>query len=127
MVIVRGVHAGAVLLIFVLPIPLWQKMGMAALVGSSLWWQNRYGSGASPCEIKLLEDGSCIRTVNAIESRYRVSQATIHVGFVRLRLTGSGEPNRLQLVPRDAVEPEVYRNLLALIVQRRLLADKASA
>lgn len=80
------------------------------------------------CEIKLLEDGICIRTANSVQSRYRVTQATIHVGFVRLRLTATGEPSCLQLVPRDAVEPEVYRNLLALIVQRRLLAsDKTSA
>lgn len=121
-------HVGALLLSFVLPIAIWQKIVIVALIGTSLWWQTRYGIWAWMGEIKLQEDGTCIRTANAVQSRYRITQATAHVGFVRLNLTGIGEPNCIQLVSRDAVESEVYRNLLALIVQRRLLAsDKTSA
>ena len=122
-ILVHSAHAGALLLTFVLPFAVWQKMLIVALIGTSLWWQNRYGIWASTCEIKLLEDGACMRTANAVQSPYRITQATIHVGFVRLKLTGMGGPNCIQLVSRDAVEPEVYRNLLALIVQRRLLVS----
>ena len=115
-----GAHTGALLLIFVLPIALWQKFGLAALIGTSLWWQGRYGIGASVCEIRLEEDGSCIRTANGEQRRYRIARASAHAGFLRLTLKRAGERTRIQLVPRDAVEPEIYRTLRARIVQRRL-------
>lgn len=104
-------------------------MAIAVLIGASLGFESRYGIGASTCEIKLNEDGACTRTIKGAQSRYRVTQATIHAGFIRLRLMRPGEPRRMQLVPRDAVEPEVYRNLLTQIVQRRLPApdNKTSA
>lgn len=118
--IVFGTHSGALLLVFVLPIALGLKIGLAALIGASLWWQSRYGIPASGCEIKLEEDGSCIRTANGEQRRYRIARATAHAGFVRLTLMRAGERTRTQLVPRDAVEPVVYRDLRARIVQRRL-------
>ena len=113
-------HGGALLLFFVLPIALWQKFGLAVLIGTSLWWQGRYGIGASACEIRLEEDGSCIRTANGEPRGYRIARASAHAGFMRLTLKRTGERTRIQLVPRDAVEPEVYRTLRARIVQRRL-------
>ena len=113
-------HIGALLLIFVLPIALWQQIGLAALIGMSLWRQVRYGVWASACEIRLEEDGSCTRTVNGEPRRYRIARASAHAGFMRLTLTRAGERTRIQLVPRDAVEPEIYRTLRARIVQRRL-------
>ncbi len=123
-----GAHAGALPLIFVLPIALGLKVGLAALIGASLWWQSRHGVRASVCEIRLEEDGSCIRTANGEQHRYRIAHATAHAGFVRLTLQRAGERTRIQLLPRDAVEPEVYRDLRARIVQRRLpVPDKTPA
>ena len=115
-----GAHAGALLLTFVLPIALWQKNGLVVLIGTSLWWQGRHGVWASACEIKLEEDGSCIRTANGEQRRYRIARASAHAGFLRLTLMRTGERTRIQLVPRDAVEPEIYRTLRARIVQQRL-------
>ena len=124
--IVLGAHTGALLMIIVLPIALWQKIGLAALIGTSLWWQVRYGVWASACEIKLAEDGSCIRTANGEQRRYRITHASAHVGFMRLTLVRAGQRGRIQLVPRDAVEPEIYRTLRARIGQRRLpVPDRA--
>jgi len=126
--IVFAAHSGALLLIFVLPIALELKIGLAALIGASLWRQGRYGVPASECEIRLEEDGTCIRTANGEQYRYRIARAIAHAGFVRLTLQRAGERTRTQLVPRDAVEPEVYRGLRARIVQRRLPApDKSPA
>ena len=118
--IVLAAHSGALLLILVLPIPSELKIGFAALIGASLWWQGRYGIPASECEIRLEEDGTCIRTANGEQYRYRIARATAHAGFVRLTLLRAGERTRTQLVPRDAVEPELYRALRARIVQRHL-------
>jgi len=126
--IVLGAHAGALLLIVVLPIALALKMGLAALIGTSLWWQSQYGVRASVCEIRLEEDGSCIRTAYGEQRRYRIARATAHAGFVRLTLQRAGERTRIQLLPRDAVEPEVYRDVRARIMQQRLpMPDKTPA
>lgn len=126
--IVLSAHSGALLLIFVLPIALWQKIGLVALIGASFWWQGRYGVWASACEIRLEEDGSCIRTTKGEQRRYRIMRASAHAGFMRLMLMRAGERTRIQLVPRDAVEPEVYRALRTRIVQRRLpVPDKTPA
>jgi len=126
--IVLSAHAGALLLIVVLPIALALKIGLAALIGASFWWQGQYGVPASVCEIRLEEDGSCLRTSNGELRRYRIARAIAHAGFVRLTLMRAGERTRIQLVPRDAVEPEVYRDLRARIVQRRLpVPDKTPA
>jgi hypothetical protein len=118
--IVLSAHSGALLLIFVLPIALWQKIGLAVLIGTSLWRQVQYGIWASACEIKLEEDGSCIRTANGEQRRYRIARASAHAGFIRLTLMRTGERTRIQFILRDAVEPEIYRALRAQIVQRRL-------
>ena len=118
--VVFGAHIGALLLIIVVPIAPWLKIGVAALIGASFWWQGRYGLPANVCEIRLEDDGSCIRTTNGGQRRYRITRATAHAGFVRLTLQREGERTRVQLVPRDAVEPEVYRDVRARIVQRRL-------
>lgn len=118
--IVFGVHTGALLLAVVMPIASGLKIGLAALIGTSLGWQGRNGLAASVCELELGEDGSCLRTANGEQRRYRIARATVHAGFVRLRLLRTDAPMRTQLVLRDAVEPEVYRVLRARIVQRRL-------
>ena len=118
--IMFGAHSGALLLIFILPIALWQKLVLAVLIVTSLWWQGRHGVGASTCEIRVGEDGSCTRTANGEQQRYRIAHASAHVGFMRLTLKRAGERTRIQLVPRDAVEPEIYRAMRARIVQQRL-------
>jgi len=126
--IVFSAHAGAALLIFILPMAAGLKIGLAALIGASYWWQVWYGAGTSGREIRLVEDGSCIRTANDEQRRYRIARATAHAGFVCFTLTRAGERTRTQLVPRDAVEPEVYRDLRARILQRRLpVPDKTPA
>ena len=126
--IVFGAHSGALLLMFVLPIAPGLKIGLAALIGTSLWWQGRYGVRASECEMRLEDNGSCVRTANGAQRRYRITRATAHAGFVRLTLMRAGERTRTRLVPRDAVEPEVYRALRSRIVQRRLpVPDKTLA
>jgi len=119
--IVLGAHFGALLLILALPVVLLLKIGLAALISASLWWQGQYGMPANVCELKLEDDGSCIRTTNNGEQRrYRIARAAVQAGFIRLILVCAGERMRIQLVPRDAVEPEVYRALCARIVQRHL-------
>ncbi len=115
-----GAHFGALPLIAVLPIPVGLEIGLAVLIGMSLWWQARYSLPATVCEIRLEDDGSCIRTANGEQRRYRIVRATAHAGFIRLMLVRADERTRTQLVPRDAIEPEVYRALRARIVQRRL-------
>ena len=123
-----GAHVGALLLMAVLPIAPVIKIGLAALIGASYWWQVWYGVGASRCEIRLEEDGSCLRTANGEQRRYRIARASVHAGFVRLTLQRAGERTRIQLVPRDTVAPEVYRDLRARFVQRRLpVPDKTPA
>jgi hypothetical protein len=118
--IVFSAHSGALLLIFVLPIALGFKIGLAALIGVSFGWQGRYGLPARVCEMRLEEDGSCIRTANGEQRRHRIACATAHTGFVRLTLMRAGARTRIQLVLRGTIEPEVYRDLRARIVQRRL-------
>ena len=113
-------HIGGLLLIVLIAITPWQKFGLAVLIGASLWWQGRYGIGASACEIRFAEDGSCIRTVSGEQRRFRIASASVHPGFIRLTLMRTGERTRQQLVPRDAVETEIYRVLCAQIEQRRL-------
>ena len=127
--IVYCTHCGALPLIIVLPILSGLKIGLAALIGASLWWQVRQGQSAAVCEIRLEEDGSCVRTAkNGEQRRYRIARATAHAGFVRLMLARTGERTRLQLVPQDAVEPDMYRALRAWIMQRRLpLHDQTPA
>lgn len=115
-----GAHAGALLLIFVLPIGLLPQFGLAGLIAISLWWQGRYGVLACRGEIRLEEDGSCLRIVNNKQRRYRITRATTHAGFIRLMLKRADGRTCPQLVPRDAVEPEIYRALRSWIVQRRL-------
>jgi len=118
--IVLSTHAGALLLLVILPIAFGLKTGLAALIGVSFWWQNRYGIPASVCELKLEDDGSCSRTADGEQRRYRITRAVAHAGFVRLMLVDAGERTRLQLVCQDAVEPDMYRALRARIEQRRL-------
>ncbi len=118
--IVLSTHIGALLLLVALPIALGFRMGLATLIGVSLWWQWRHGVWVTPCELQLEEDGSCTRTASGEQRRYRITRATAHAGFVRLTMVRAGERSRSQLVLRDAVDPEVFRTLRARIVQRRL-------
>jgi len=118
--IVFGVHTGALLLVVVMPIALGPRIWLAALIGASLWWQGRSGLSTKDCKLVLEEDGSCLRTFNGEQRRYQIVRATAHAGFVRFTLQRAGARTCTQLVPRDAVEPEVYRDLCARIVQRRL-------
>jgi hypothetical protein len=117
--IVFSAHSGALLLIFDLPIALGFRIGLAALIGVSFGWQGRYGLPARVCEMRLEEEGSCIRTANGEQRRHRIVRATAHAGFVRFTLQRAGWRTHVQIVPRDAVEPEIYRTLRARIVQRR--------
>lgn len=118
--IVVGAHVGALLLVVVMPIAPGLQIGLAALIGASLRWPGRNGLAANVCELELGEDGSCLRTANGEQCRYRIARATVHAGFVRLRLQRMGGRMHTQFVPRDAVGPEVYRVLRTRIVQRRL-------
>ena len=72
------------------------------------------------CEMRLEDDGTCSRVANGEPRHYRIVRATAHAGFVRLVLLRANERKRVQLVPQDAVEPEVYRTLHTRIAQRRL-------
>lgn len=112
-------HAGALFVSLILPIVGWQQFGLALLIGASWWWQERYGAWARTGEIKLGEDDSCILIMNNGQQRYKIAQASIHPGFVRLNLRGIGRRSCTQLVPRDSVDSETYRILRTWIVQRR--------
>lgn len=117
-----GAHTGALIVALALPIVGWQKIGLALLIGASGWWHERYGVGARTGEIQLGEDGSCLLLINNEQQHYQIAQTSIHPGFVRLKLRGIGRRSRMQLVPRDSVDPETYRTLRAWIVQRRFAA-----
>jgi hypothetical protein len=126
--ILLGTHAGALSLALAVPIALGLKIGLVMLVVASLWWQWRQNAGVALGELRLEDDGTCIQSVNGEQRRYRLTRAIAHAGFVRLTLQRAGERTRTQLIPRDAVEPEVYRDLRARIVQRRLpVPDKTPA
>jgi hypothetical protein len=126
--IILGAHVGALSLTLVLPIAPGLKIGLAMLIFASLWWQWRYAAVAAVVELRLEDDGTCIESINGEQRRYRLTRATAQAGFVRLTLQRAGERTRTQLVPRDAVESEVYRELRARIVQRRLpVPDKTTA
>ena len=113
-------HAGALGLLFFMPMALGVKIGLALLIGGSYWWQNRNGKLNYVCTLKLEEDGSCIRTGQDVQLRYQIASASIHAGFVRLTLLRTGERKRVQLILRDALDKETYHGLCARIVQRRL-------
>jgi hypothetical protein len=126
--IVLGAHIGALLLSLGLPIAVWLRFGLAMLIGASLSRQWRHGIGATAVELRLEDDGSCIHTANGAQRRYHIVRATAHAGFVRFTMTRTGERSRTLLVPRDAVDSEVFRNLRARILQRRLpVPDKIPA
>jgi hypothetical protein len=117
---VLGAHFGAMLLSLAVPIAWWLRFGLATLIGVSLWRQWRYGAWAASAELRLEKDGFCIQSLNGEQLRYRITRATAHAGFVRLTLQRAGRKTQTLLVPRDAVEPGVFRDLRARIVQRRL-------
>ena len=126
-VLVYSTHCGALLLSMYLPILLSLKIGLAALICANFWWQGRRVLRATECEIRLEDDGSCIWTKNGEQRRYRIARATAHTGFVRLMLQRTGERKCALLVPRDAIEPEIFHDLCARIVQRRLpVPDKTA-
>lgn len=120
MLLTLGAHTGALLLVLVLPMVAWQQVGLAVGIGLSLWWQIRHGIGATTFEMRLAEDGSCVRTTQGQAQSYRIVQANTHPGFIRLILRRPGERTCIQLLARDSLEPEIYRNLRAMIAQRRL-------
>ena len=126
--IVLSAHAGALLLIVVLPIALALKIGLAALIGASS------GGKVGMAYRRVCAKYGWRKTVPASEPQTASSVAIglrarpPMLGFVRLTLKRAGERTRIQLLPRDAVEPEVYRDLRARIVQRRLpVPDKTPA
>ena len=119
-VIMIGTHFGAFVLTLIVPIAYGFKIGLASLIVASLTWQWRQDAGVAVGELRLEEDGNCIQSINGEQRRYRVLRATAHAGFVRLKLQRADELARILLIPRDTVEPEVYRMLRARIVQRRL-------
>jgi hypothetical protein len=126
--IIFSAHLGALVLTLIVPIALRFQIGLAALIVVSLWWQWRQDAGVAVGELRLEDDGTCLQSISGDQHRYHLTRATAHVGFVRLTLQRAGERTRIQLVPRDAVEPEVYRELCARIVQRRLpVPDKTPA
>jgi hypothetical protein len=121
-------HLGALVLTLFMPIAPGLQIGLAALIAASLWWQWRQDAGVALGELRLEDDGTCLRFINGEPRRYRLTRATAHAGFVRLTLQHTDERTRMLLVPWDAVEPEVYRELRARIVQRRLpVPDKTPA
>lgn len=111
-------HVGALLVDSVLPLMGWPRIGLAALIGVSLWWQERFGILARTGEIRLDND-SWVLTSKGEAQRYRIVQASIHPGFIRFYLRDIHQRSRLQLVASDSVDPETYRVLRARIAQRR--------
>ena len=97
--------------------------GIALSVSASLLWQWRRGACAAAGEWRLTDEGSCTGpciTDDARSRRYRVMQAHRCPGCVRLLLEDANRRRRVLLIARDAVEPEVFRELCARIVQHRL-------
>lgn len=118
--VVIALHAGALSLAFILPLSLGVTAGLTALIILSLWWHNSHGQYAHEHELSLNDDGTLIHSIIGEQRRYHVDDATAHVGFLCFTLVRDGERVSAFLLPRDAIEPEVYRNLLARIAQKRL-------
>lgn len=115
-------HAGALILLATLPFTTTAQLGLAGLILASLGWQSRRGALTVSGELRILTDGSCrlIAGDRQEARRYRIVQAAALAGMVRLRLESSDRRHRMLLVMPDAVDPDDYRQLRALIVQRRL-------
>lgn len=127
---VAGIHAGALLIVLSLPVGPGVRIGLAIAVVASVWWQGRFACLAVPAVLELLADGSCSICSQHIRQTPggHIVGAAIHSGFIRLMVKVPGRRSRVLLVMEDAVEPEVYRELRAAIVQGRLLQrDQAAA
>lgn len=115
-------HLMAIPILIMLPWAFWAKSVLMVMVLVSLFWQWRHGVGRHPGRLKLEDDGTCLLAPGHEEKdmRFRIDSAHLHAGMLRLVLKGQGTFSRSLIIARDAVAPEVYRELRARILQRRL-------
>ena len=116
-------HVGALAIALRAPIPVVLSISLALVVGASLVWHWRRGVFVAAGEWHLTDDGHCTgphTTDDASSRRYRVTQAHRDLSGVRLLLEHTDRRRRWLIVTPDAVEPEVFRELSARIVQHRL-------
>jgi hypothetical protein len=127
--IVGALHVGALMAALSLPVGAGIRLGLATIVVGSMEWQRRFGWQGVPALLELRADGTCsIRGLHARQTfEADIVGVDIHPGFVRLTVKTAGRRSRVLLVMRDAVEPHVYRELRARIVQRRLLRRDQAA
>jgi hypothetical protein len=127
---VAGIHAGAFLIALILPTEPMLRVGLAAVVVASLGWQRRFACLGIPADLELRTDGTCSLRSRCTHQTFdgHIVGAGVHPAFVRLTVKPSGRRSRVLLVMRDAVGPDVYRELRAGIVQGHLRPrDQAAA
>jgi hypothetical protein len=116
-----GSHAGAVLIILGLSLPVGWRVALSLAVTVSLGMQRR-ALMASAGTLRIEPDGHCAWTGDRSALRGPITSAAVFPLFVRLVVAADRGRKRTVLVARDAVAPEAYRELRARIVQRRLPA-----
>jgi hypothetical protein len=127
---VAGIHAGGLLIALALPAAPMLRLGLAAVVLASLFWQRRFGCLGAPYDLELRADGTCsTRSICGRQNfQGRILDANVHPGFVRFTVKPSGRRSRVLLLMRDAVERDDYRKLRAGILQGNLPPhDQAAA
>lgn len=110
-------HGGAIAIALTLPVPLWARLGVAVVLGVSLYNNvNRHALRRGAQAVRALEfyDGQYALRLNSGELRSGCALCAWHVHpwivILRLRCPGRRVPVNLVLTA-DAVEPETFRRL----------------
>lgn len=115
-------HLGAISIALSLPQGVGLRGIVTAVVTASLAWQWRQSGKWCAGEWRIDDQGSCSWFPNGNNTivRYELLQADAGVWWVRLWLEQSPKQRCHLFIWRDAVGPEIYRELNARIEQRRL-------
>lgn len=121
-------HLGAVGVVPVLPLAIGLRLVLAVIVTASLAWQWKQLGRWCNGQWRVDDDGSCSWLPNGADRRIRCELLQAEAGVLWVRLLVEQVPKRRRhlLVWKDAVDPEIYRELRARIEQRRLpVRDRA--
>ncbi len=121
--IVASAHTGALLIALVVPGALWVKSIIVGLIVASFARQWFAGSFVIQGDLWLDADGTCLFPAGETGNdgqRYRIVRATVSPFGLFLGLEHDADGTRTLLVMRDAVSPQAFHAVRALIEQRRL-------
>jgi hypothetical protein len=126
---VAGLHAGGVLIAFLLPLGFVAGIGLATIIIASWWRQWREWVTTGLTELEFRAEGVCLIRQEGCGETYfgRLVAGDIHPACIRLTLKATGQRSRVLLVMRDAIDTDTYRELRADIVQGRLVPDAQAA